>query len=54
MDSGRGLCTGRRDSAFALNALAGQFAGATYGLSLLAGALFRRLFIVNVALHFTE
>jgi hypothetical protein len=37
-----------------LGALAGQLAGATDGLGLLAGALFRRLFLVHVALHFTE
>lgn len=39
---------------FALDALAGQFAGATHGFSLLASALFGRLFVVHVALHFTE
>ena len=43
-----------RDQAFALSALAGQLAGATDGFSLLASALFRRLFVVHVPLHLAE
>jgi len=43
-----------RQQAFALGALASQLAGATDSFSLLTGALFRRLFEVHVALHFTE
>ena len=45
---------GHGQQAFALGALAGQLAGATDGFGLLTGALFRRLFVVHVALHFTE
>lgn len=41
-------------AAFALDALAGQLAGAAHGFSLLASALFGRLFVMHVALHFTE
>jgi hypothetical protein len=44
----------RGDQAFALSALAGQLAGATNGFRLLTGALFRRLFIMHVPLHFAE
>ena len=44
----------RRQQAFALHTLAGQFAGATNGLGLLASALLRGLLVVHVALHFTE
>ena len=45
---------GRRDQAFALGALAGQLAGAAHGFRLLAGALLRGLFVVDVPLHFAE
>jgi len=49
-----GTRLGHRQQAFALGALAGQLAGAADSLGLLTGALFRRLFVVHVALHFTE
>ena len=49
-----GARLGRRQQTLALGALAGQLAGATDGFGLLTGALFRRLFEVHVALHFTE
>ena len=49
----RGLLR-RGNQTFALGALAGQLAGAAHGLGLLAGALFRRLFLVHVPLHFAE
>ena len=42
------------DQAFALQALAGQLARTTHRFSLLAGLLFRRLFVKFAALHFTE
>lgn len=43
-----------RDQTFALRALARQLAGAAHGFRLLASALFRRLFIMDVPLHFAE
>jgi hypothetical protein len=43
-----------RQQAFALGALAGQLTSATNGFGLLASALFRRLFIMHVPLHFAE
>ena len=49
-----GARLGRGQQTLALGALAGQLAGATNGFRLLAGALFRRLFVMHVALHFTE
>src|SRR3954466_13799342 len=44
----------RRQQAFALSALAGQLASAADSFGLLTGALFRRLFVVHVPLHFAE
>ena len=45
---------GRRDQAFALSPLAGEFARPADGFRLLPRTLFRRLFIVDVPLHFAE
>ena len=49
-----GARTSRDAASFTLGALAGQLAGAAHGFRLLARALFRRLLVVNVTLHFAE